>query len=185
MRRSIGALALLACLSAPVGASAGESAGECYGEGFTHHLQGRLGSAIASYTEAVERDASFVMAYQMRAAAYQQQKKYSKALQDYSTVIALGEPNFRAAGYYNRGIIKNITGDFAGADADFTQAITLDKKMAPAFFHRAVSRSKTGNTEGRLADFRAAARLGDHHAEAWLNRNHPGWREMPVAGGPS
>ena len=79
----------------------------------------------------------------------------------------------RSTGYYNRGIVKNMTGDFAGAIPDFSEAIALDKKMAAAFFHRGIAKSKTGDLFGRMEDFREAARLGDINATEWLNTYYP------------
>jgi len=54
-------------------------------------------------------------------------------MQDYSMCITCGEQNFRAVGFYNRGIIKNLTGDFTGATSDFSEAIALDKKWLRRF----------------------------------------------------
>ncbi|KZK75008.1 MAG: hypothetical protein A3K90_00605 [Pelodictyon luteolum] len=169
-------------LSSP---AAAESANNWFDRGFDCQIQGDINNALKHYTKAIEIDPAFAMAYQMRGAANQKLKKYPQALSDYSMVIHCGETNFRAVGYYNRGIVKNMTGDFSGATEDFSQAIALDGKMAPAFFHRAIARSKTGDFPGRQEDFRQAARLGDLNAEAWLNTYCPGWKEMPLAGGPS
>ena len=117
------------------------------------------------------------MAFQMRGIAQQQLKKYPQAINDYSMVIKYGEPYFKAVGYYNRGIVKNITGDFAGAVPDFSQAIELDKKMSSAFFHRGIAKSKTGDLAGQTEDFYRAAQLGDVNAEKWLNTYYPGWKQ--------
>lgn len=186
MKKTLISLAVSAMLALAAAAPAhAESANNWFDRGFDCQIQGDINSAIEYYTKAIEIDPAFAMAYQMRGAANQTLRKYRQALSDYSMVITCGEPNFRAVGYYNRGIVKNMTGDFSGATADFSEAIALDRKMAPAFFHRAISRSKTGDTQGRQEDFRQAARLGDIHAEAWLNTYCPGWKEMPLAGGPS
>jgi tetratricopeptide (TPR) repeat protein len=156
-----------------------ESANSSFNQGFERHLRGDLASAVKLYSNAIEIDPAFAMAYQMRGIAQQQLKKYAQAINDFSKVITFGAPSFKIIGYYNRGVVKNMTGDFAGAIPDFSQAIELDKKMAAAFFHRGIARSKTGDLFGRMEDFREAARLGDINATAWLNTYYPGWRELP------
>jgi len=162
-----------------------ESANSFFNNGFEKHLHGDLSTAIQLYSKAIDNDPQFVMAYQMRGAAQQQLKKYAQAINDYSMVITCGEPYFKAVGYYNRGVVKNITGDYQAAILDFSQAIELDKRMAAAFFHRGIAKSKTGDLAGHLEDFRQAAKLGDNNAESWLNTSYPDWKQMPFAVGPT
>ncbi|ABL66653.1 tetratricopeptide repeat protein [Chlorobium phaeobacteroides] len=146
--------------------------------GYESHLRGDLKGAIKHYTSAIEKNPVFAMAYQMRAAAWQQMKRYDLAINDFSMVISFGEPYFQSVGYFNRGVAKNMAGDYYGAIPDFNQTITLDKRMSAAYFHRGIAKKKTGDTFGQLQDFREAARLGEPNAEKWLNANYPGWKEM-------
>ena len=154
-----------------------ESANSFFDQGFEKHQQGDLAKAIKLYTKAIDSNPAFAMAFQMRGIAQQQLKKYPQAIEDFSMVITCGEPYFKAVGYYNRGIVKNITGDFAGAIPDFSQAIELDKRMAAAFFHRGIAKSKTGDLAGQTDDFCQAAQLGDVNAERWLNTYYPAWKQ--------
>jgi tetratricopeptide (TPR) repeat protein len=156
-----------------------ESANSYFNEGYERHLHGDLSNAIQLYSKAISNNPSFVMAYQMRGAAAQQLKQYPQAIKDYSMVINWGEPYFKAVGYYNRGVVKNMSGAYAEAIPDFSQAIELDKKLAAAFFHRGIAKSKTGDLPGRFEDFRQAAKLGDTNAESWLNTYYPEWKQMP------
>ncbi|MEI7748461.1 MAG: hypothetical protein WCI81_05240 [Chlorobiaceae bacterium] len=154
-----------------------ESANSFFDQGFEKHQQGDLAKAVKLYTKAINDNPAFAMAFQMRGIALQQLKKYPQAINDFSMVITCGEPYFKAVGYYNRGIVKNITGDFAGAIPDFSQAIELDKRMAVAFFHRGIAKSKTGDMAGQNEDFCQAAHLGDVDAEQWLNTYFPEWKQ--------
>ena len=154
-----------------------ESANSFFDQGFEKHQQGDLAKAVKLYTKAINDNPAFAMAFQMRGIALQQLKKYPQAINDFSMVITCGEPYFKAVGYYNRGIVKNITGDFAGAIPDFSQAIELDKRMAVAFFHRGIAKSKTGDMAGQNEDFCQAAHLGDVDAERWLNTYFPEWKQ--------
>ncbi|WP_292003203.1 hypothetical protein [Chlorobium sp.] len=163
-------------------AFAGEE-NDYFDRGYEKHLQGDLKAAIKDYSKAIEKNPGFAMAYQMRGAAWQRMKVFEKAINDFSMVIAFGEPYFQAVGYYNRGIAKNMSGDFFGAIADFSGTIALDRKMAAAYFHRGIAKSRTGDNFGRIEDFREAARLGDVTAEKWLNIYYPSWKQ-PVAAVP-
>lgn len=178
MKNSVSTLlaAFVLLLSASQTLIAGE-ANKHFNQGYEKHLNGDLNSAIKDYSKAIEHDPRFAMAYQMRGAAWQRMKAFDKAINDFSMVIAFGEAAFQAVGYYNRGIAKNMSGDFSGAIPDFGQAILLDKKMAAAYFHRGIAKGRTGDTFGRIEDFREAARLGSVEAEEWLKKHYPSWRQ--------
>ena len=169
------------CLLLIANIALAESADNMFSQGFEKHLKGDLSGAVKLYSRAIDDNPAFAMAFQMRAIAQQQLKKYRQAINDYSMAITIGEPSFKAVSYYNRGIVKNITGDFVGAIPDFSQAIDLDKKMGVAFFHRGIAKSKTGDMEGQLDDFRRAAQLGDLNAEKMLDKYYPNWKQIPVA----
>ncbi len=169
--------AITATVILTVGIAIAESPNSFFNLGFEKHKMGDLQSAVEWYSRALDNDPAFAMASLMRGIAQQQLKKYPEAIRDYSEVIMTGDPSFKVVGFYNRGIMKNMTGDFAGAIPDFSQAIELDKKMGAAFFHRGIAKSKTGDLDGRQEDFRQAALLGEINAERWLNTYYPGWRQ--------
>jgi tetratricopeptide (TPR) repeat protein len=167
------ASAAITLLGAPCAAKSSES---YFNEALTVHRAGDLKEAVRLYSKAIDNDNRFVMAYQMRAAAWQKLRQFQRAISDYTMVIDLGEPLFQAVGYYNRGIVKNMSGRYAEAIPDFTMALSIDRRMAAAFFHRGISRIKSGDSTGTHEDFIQAARLGDPDAERWLDRTTPGWR---------
>lgn len=158
-----------------------ESAREWFDSGLARHRTGDLKEAVRLYSKAIEKDGSFVMAYQMRAAAWQRMQKFPKAIEDYSTVISIGDRAFRAVGYLNRGIVRNIAGQYAEAIPDFSQAIAMDRFMGPAYFHRAIARSKSADSTGTMNDFMQAAKLGDPEAMRLLDLASPGWRQPKKA----
>ena len=145
-----------------------ESSNSYFNEGYDKHLHGDLSGAVKWYSKAIDKNPAFAMAYQMRGVAEQQRKKYAQAINDYTMVINCGEPYFKAVGYYNRGVVKNMSGDYA------------EKRLAAAFFHRGIAKSKTGDLSGRFEDFRQAAKLGDTNAESWLNTYIPEWKQIPL-----
>ncbi|NTW70109.1 MAG: tetratricopeptide repeat protein [Chlorobiaceae bacterium] len=181
MKRILYAISLtVACLLYSGLIAHAESANTFFDEGFALHQKGDLSGAIKLYSRAIESNPAFAMAYQMRGAAQQRLKKYPQAISDYAMVIAYGESYFKAVGYYNRGVVHNMTGAYSEAITDFTLALELDKKMAGAFFHRGIAKSKTGDLAGRFDDFRQAAKLGDLSAESFLNTYFPDWRLPPL-----
>lgn len=182
MKKNVPAIPIvvLLLLIAASPALLGGQENEYFNRGYEKHLQGDLKNAIKDYSRAIEKNPRFAMAYQMRGAAWQGMKSFDKAISDFSMVIAFGEPHFLAVGYFNRGIAKNMAGDFPGAIPDFSAALNLDAKMSTAYFHRGIAKGKTGDTFGRIEDFREAARLGNVNAEQWLNTYYPSWRQ-PVS----
>ncbi len=175
-------IAIILLIIASTTALAGQE-NDYFNRGYEKHLQGDLKAAIKDYTSAIEKNPRFTMAYQMRGAVWQRMRVYDKAINDFSMVITFGETHFQAVGYYNRGIVKNMAGDFFGAITDFNEALNIDKKIAAAYFHRGIAKSRTGDSFGRIQDFREAARLGDVNAEKWLNTYYPTWKQ-PVAVAP-
>lgn len=157
---------------------AAKSSESYYNEALSMHRAGNLNEAVRLYSMAIQSDNRYVMAYQMRAAAWQRLRQFQRAISDYTAVIDLGEPYFQAVGYFNRGIVKNMSGRYAEAIPDFTQAIGIDQKMASAYFHRAIARIKSGDSVGAFDDFRQAARRGDPDAVRWLDSTTPDWRQM-------
>ena len=176
-RHSISIALVIAGMVAATQPCLAETANTWFDSGFSKHQAGELKEAVRLYSKAIESDDKFVMAYQMRAAAWQKLRQYAKAIDDYTMVISIGEPSFKAVGYLNRGIVKNMTGHYSEAIPDFNMAISIDRFMGPAYFHRAIARSKTGDPEGNLNDFIQAAKLGDQDAERWLDEHNPGWRQ--------
>jgi tetratricopeptide (TPR) repeat protein len=170
---------VLAGMAASIETCAAETADLFFSAGLSRQQSGEFKEAVRLYTKAIESDGRCIMAFQMRATAWQMLRQYPKAIEDYSMVISLGDPNFQAVAYLNRGIVKNMSGRYLEAIPDFSMALSIDKRMAVAYFHRGIARSKSGDTTGYLADFIQAAQLGDTDAERLLNALSPGWRQAP------
>jgi tetratricopeptide (TPR) repeat protein len=85
-------------------------------------------TARANNVSIVTRDEYWRMAAQRDLAFYKGDN--DRAFADYSEVIRLNPR--AAAAFYNRGLIYYNKNDFARAEADFTQAVTLDRNNANA-----------------------------------------------------
>jgi len=125
------------------------------GAGF---LAGRqFGSAVRSYTCAIQLDGDFIGAYNQRAVAYTLQQNYEAAIADYDTVLAI-DSSSRAA-LNNRGIAYAALRDYDLALADFNIVIDLDETYVNSYLNRGVIRAIEGDYEGAIADVEQAIEL--------------------------
>jgi tetratricopeptide (TPR) repeat protein len=72
----------------------------------------------------------------------------------------------------SNGKAKLASGNYKGAIADFTRAIELDPKLAPAYFNRGIAKRSTGESKSSRADFVKAVKYDPtpKDAEAYCNR---------------
>ena len=170
IRYTLALLLSIICAWAPLHA---ESAKQSFDKGYRSHLNGSHSTAAKHYTKAIKRKPSYAQAYLMRAATYHSQNQYELAIKDYTKVIELGEAYFKAAGYFNRGLVRYDIGKYKAAISDFTSALSFDEKMANAYLHRGIAKGRTGNRNGQVKDFVNAARYGDYEVRQWLETHAP------------
>ncbi len=72
--------------------------------------------------------------------------------------------------YYNAGNEKVEQGNYAGAIADYDQAIILNPDHAKAYYNRGVSKYDLKRYEAAIADYDEAIKLKHGFAEAYVNR---------------
>ncbi|MCI0342419.1 MAG: tetratricopeptide repeat protein [Planctomycetales bacterium] len=90
------------------------------------------------------------------------------AARELDAVVAEG---FRPAWVHNnRGVARGKLGDFAGAEADYTEAIRLKPDDADYRFNRGSSRDERGDSAGGLADLDEALRLRPGFVAALVHR---------------
>jgi tetratricopeptide (TPR) repeat protein len=66
----------------------------------------------------------------------------------------------QTAKYFDRmGLVKERSGDYKGAIADYNRAIELNPKFAVAYDDRASAKGLAGDNEGALADCNKAIEL--------------------------
>jgi tetratricopeptide (TPR) repeat protein len=69
-----------------------------------------------------------------------------------------------------RGDLKYKDRDIEGAAADYSQAIQVDPRCAPAYFGRAQIRANKGQMEAAQADYTKAVESDPKFAKAWFGR---------------
>ncbi len=88
----------------------------------------------------------------------------------------------RVNGYAMQGLIKAKSRDFAGAVAEFSQAIELAPDFAPLYYNRARVYEDQGNVAAALADYDRAIARNPQYDQAYNNRAGLRLRRGDVAG---
>ncbi|MEK7487681.1 MAG: tetratricopeptide repeat protein, partial [Planctomycetota bacterium] len=74
--------------------------------------------------------------------------------------------------FYQRGLVKNLSGDFNGAIVDFSEVIRLNPEYALAYINRGNAKYKTKDMDGVINDCGEAIRLNPEYALAYNNRGN-------------
>lgn len=131
-------------------------------------LLGKVEAAIKAYSDAIELNSHYSVAYTNRGVLYGYKGEYDLAIKDFNIAIKLNPNNFFA--YNNRG---NAYDKIEGSDRaieDFNVAIKLKPDYAKAYSNRGNSYRKKGEFDKALADFNTAIRLKVDFAEAYNSR---------------
>jgi tetratricopeptide (TPR) repeat protein len=174
-------VATLVYLCLPAAVASAEDAVELYNRGLRSSLANKR---IEYFSKAIELNPNLESAYEKRALHYYYQRKYDKAINDYSKIIEF-KP-LEAAAYMMRGktYLKKEQGGWIKAEInsvrshfskqgllrsgellekaieDLSQAIELDPKLASAYSYRAEAYRFMGMTEEALRDSTVAIDLG-------------------------
>lgn len=139
-------------------------------------------NALKDLDDAVEKDASCIVAYFSRALVHFKQLEFRKRDADYEIETTVGQqpqvrmldyaqvrkdldkvielaPDFVYA-YYNRANVLVAMKDYRGALADYTKALELDPNFADAYFNRGLTNVYLGNNRQGVTDLSKAGELG-------------------------
>ena len=128
--------------------------------------QARWDEAVSYYSKAVNRDASFALAYRYRAAAFKEMQDYPAALEDYSRLLEL-QPE--ASFYNSRGLVYEKMGDFKKAVLDYTKAIELNSKWAIPYNNRGFVKMHLKDWRSAKSDLETAIRLDGSSPTPYIN----------------
>jgi len=93
-------------------------------QGIASYNSGNLEQAIQDFTEAIELDPDYALAYFKRAVAFRILGDYEQAIADYDQAIRIDPKESNA--YNNRGWCYFNLGDYEQAIADYSHAIEVD-----------------------------------------------------------
>lgn len=130
------------------------TAAEWYQKGLLLSQRGQYEKAIASYTEALNRNPTLVDAYNQRGFAYYKIRQSSDAFADY--VEAIKRDGQQATSYYYRGLTRFSLGYTDAAIADYTKAINRSPHHAQAYYHRGLAYGDINEHRLAMADFQQA-----------------------------
>jgi tetratricopeptide (TPR) repeat protein/S1-C subfamily serine protease len=133
-------------------------------------------SAIADLNQAVQLDPKYSYAFNQRATANLSLKNYRQALSDADQSLQIN-PRFNYDATFSRGVAKIGVGDFQGAVADLTDALTV---VTPkAHYYRGLAYYRLGNNQQAIAEYDRALKLSPNLlSEADLdNFNEPRLRD--------
>ncbi len=114
--------------------------------------EGDLEGAIASYTQAIERDDRYIPAYRQRAVAYVELGRPDLAVEDYTQILSIDDEDSLAMA--GRGQAYTAAGMLDLAIADLDMAIDEDRLNAEAYLARAIALRAAGNDNRAIVDLR-------------------------------
>ncbi len=147
----------------PVAAPPSTGAQQWFDRGEQAHKAERWQEAIGYFTKAIEIDAKFARAYEIRGCDESRLGEYGKAISDLDTAIAL-EPKW-AVWLYDRAIIEERHGDTAATIRDCTTAIGLDPKDNRWWAERSRAYTLKGDYARALEDGMHAVALAEQDSD--------------------
>jgi len=125
--------------------------------------------ALMYFNRALDFNPRSIEAINGRAQAYYGLGDYAATIEDYTTIIELGEAT--SVTYYNRGLAYSAQGEWEQSNLDLTRVIEADAELAPAaYVTRGYNYFAQDAIESALEDFDAALRLRPDYAPAYLER---------------
>lgn len=146
------------------------SAEEYFERGNDRYNESDFEGAIANYTEAIDLNPHYVVAYNNRGLARAGQGDWNRAIEDYNEAIWLN-PQYAHA-YFSRGIACHNQGNLAGAIADYTCSIEYNyPELHLPYNNRGVAYEEQGDCQRALEDYNEALRINPQYEAARKNRD--------------
>jgi tetratricopeptide (TPR) repeat protein len=147
-------LGILICLWLSAATAWGNEALDYYNLGLKSSVTSRR---IDYFNKALQLNPNLAEAYEKRAIHYYFQRRYERAIQDYTQVIALLPEHLEA--YRIRGMAFLRKGELDLAIHDFNRALELDPKLVSAYSYRAEAYRLKGMAENAINDACVAINL--------------------------
>lgn len=130
--------------------------------------KGDLSKAIQLSDAGLKRNPKNSEFFYLKARAYQDLRRNTDALANYSIAIYLN-PNFVNA-FINRGLVRGALKDLDGAMIDLNAALALEPRNNAALLNRGVTYGALNNPTLALADFNKVIQLDPNNADAYRNK---------------
>lgn len=121
--------------------------------------------AIEAFSQAIEADTTFALAYYNRGVAYRYSGKAEQALADLNRSIAIRQdiPNV----FFMRGLMQNDIGDLNSALSDYQRAINIDGTYADAIFNKAYTLKALGDYTSAFQEAEKITALESDSPQNW------------------
>lgn len=98
-------------------------AGAYHNRGVAYMRTGQLEQAMSDFDASLLYDNNYGLAYFNRAAVYAEQGQLTRAMADLDRTLELRPSRIHSEAHYRRGLLRQATGDYAGAIADFEEVM--------------------------------------------------------------
>ena len=136
--------------------------------GNTYSNKGDFDRAIEDYTEAIQLNPKYDIAFYNRGLAYSNKGDHDRAIKDYSEAIRIN-PNYDKA-FNNRGLIHSRKGAHDRAIEDYTAALRINPNYALALNNRGNAFRRKGDYDRAIQDYNEAIRINPDYDKAFYNR---------------
>ena len=155
--------------------SAKNKANAKFEEGMSNFLSQNYDRSIQFFSDAIEADPTYRLAFKSRGAAYLKLGKTREAIADFNRILEMDPDNSRA--YHLRGLAYEKSGDHQNALKDFNVSIEQNPAYGAAYYSRATLHTKMGNTDQAAADMQMVTHLSEVNIETFANENNV-WRSQ-------
>ncbi len=146
---------------------------ETFKEGIQSFVNKNFQDAADRFSEVIEQEPGFALAYLSLGSAYNRQGKLDEAMEDFNKTLEL-RPDYPRA-YHLRGLLHEKKGENNKALEDFNRAIELDPDYGAAYYSRASLHSKMGNEKEAQEDISMVTMFTEQNIGAFANENNI-WR---------
>jgi tetratricopeptide (TPR) repeat protein len=136
-----------------------ETSDSYFQRGNAHKNLGHFDQALADWSRAIELDPNQAGAYTARGAYYQSENQAAKALADFERSLQL---NPTVDGYFQRGQLYAVLGQFDRAIEDYDRAIAERRDAPWIYLARSTAKRALGDQNGYRRDQERAAELQRH-----------------------
>ena len=137
----------------------------------------QMDEAVTAYSDAIEFNPGYALAYYNRATVYGIIGEHDKVIEDCTKALELNSSLdvkqkrlFRAAVCNNRGSAYSNKGEFESAFKDFNTAIKHKPDFAVAYYNRGVAYGKIGEIDQAIKDYTTTIKYQPKFAMACYNR---------------
>lgn len=144
-----------------------------YGRGLVHKNGNKLEEAIADFEMTLEKDATYVKAYELLGLCYHDQKNYQEAIKQNTAGIKVAkDAKEKARLYHNRAWAYDKLLDNKNTLADFEAAVKLQPKNGEYQYLCGRAKFAVGGKVYNTAidNFNAALAINSKHKEALIER---------------